>query len=64
MKERGGLFILNLDNQPISKAEVVGVIVNILVRPKRITYHIDDGTNVLRCIKFISETYRNNGKYI
>lgn len=46
-------------DRPILKAEVVGIIVNVILSSKRQTYYVDDGTGVIRCVKFLSD----NGNY-
>ena len=52
--EATGFFHLSLYSRPISKVEVVGIITHIEVQRARITYKVDDGTGVIRCVKFIS----------
>lgn len=50
-----GLLELFYEGRPISKVEITGILRSIDRKPKRITFHIDDGTGVIRCIKFLDE---------
>lgn len=51
--ERNGLLLNYLYERPISKVEIVGVVVSVDCRVKRINYHIDDGTGIIRCVKYL-----------
>lgn len=53
-KRSGNAFLFYFMNRPISKVEYVGCVTKIDSRSKRIVYDIDDGTDVIRCIKYLS----------
>eukprot|EP01032_Pedospumella_encystans_P032552 gene32552-36754_t len=49
------LFLLYLCGRGISKVEIVGWIMSVQIRPKKVIYYIDDGTApCMRCTKFLS----------
>jgi hypothetical protein len=50
-----GHQLFYLRRKPILKAHVVGIVVSIDIRPKKITYHVDDGTGVIRCVRYLNE---------
>eukprot|EP01038_Epipyxis_sp_PR26KG_P015797 gene15797-21394_t len=58
ISEKNGVFQLYYNNEPILKAEVCGIIVNVVLTAKRIQYVVDDGTSTIRCFKpiFITDT--------
>jgi hypothetical protein len=49
------VFHFSLKGNPISKVEIVGIVVACQIRKNKILYKIDDGTAVMRCIKYISQ---------
>eukprot|EP01032_Pedospumella_encystans_P029809 gene29809-33650_t len=49
------LFLFYLCGRGISKVEIVGWIMSVQIRPKKVIYYIDDGTApCMRCTKFLS----------
>lgn len=48
------VFLFYLCNRPISKVEIMGRVISIQIRLKKITYYIDDGTGIMRCTKFLN----------
>jgi len=52
--ENSGLFNFQLYGTQISKVEIVGVLLSIIPRSKGITYYVDDGTETIRCVKYVS----------
>jgi hypothetical protein len=46
--------VFYFDSKPISKAEVVGIVTKIVTRTKSLTFFVDDGTDCVRCVKFIN----------
>lgn len=54
IKEVSGHYHLTLYGKPISKVQVVGIISGVDKKAKRITYHIDDGTGIIRLVQFLN----------
>lgn len=52
--ERAKLIEMYYFGRPMSKAELVGIVVDIIRTAKRATVYIDDGTGVMPCIKFLN----------
>lgn len=50
--------------RPISKVEVVGVVVNIVRTSKRATVYIDDGTGTIPSIKFLNANDTESGTFM
>ena len=51
-RERTRNFIhFTFQGKPIIRVEIAGIIVSIIRREGRITLHVDDGTDVVRCMK-------------
>jgi hypothetical protein len=50
----GNIFSFTMFHRPVSKVEVVGVITNVVRSAKRFTAYVDDGTEVVRCVKFLN----------
>eukprot|EP01033_Poteriospumella_lacustris_P003613 gene3613-2605_t len=50
-----GHLLFYLRNKPLIKVHIVGCLVSIDTRPKKITYHVDDGTGVIRCVRYLNE---------
>lgn len=50
-----GHLLFYLRTRPILKVHVVGIVVCVDIRPKKITYHLDDGTGVIRCVQYLNE---------
>lgn len=40
-------------NKPISKAEICGIVTSVSRKAKKVIYHVDDGTGVLRCVQYL-----------
>ena len=51
---RGGYLEYYYYGRPVSRVEVVGVVVNILRQKNKIVLTVDDGTGLIRCLKYIS----------
>ncbi len=51
--DSNGLLLHYIFQRPISKVEVVGVVVSVEQKIKRCTYYVDDGTEIIRCIKYL-----------
>lgn len=47
-------FLFTLEDSPIAKVELVGVVVRADLKVRRRTYYVDDGTAVLRCLQFLN----------
>ena len=52
--ERAKLIEMYYFGRPMNKAELVGIVVDIIRTAKRATVYIDDGTGVMPCIKFLN----------
>ena len=52
LDEKLGLYAFEYNNQPILKVEIAGVLISILVREKKSSYIIDDGTGAIECVKY------------
>lgn len=50
-----GHLLFYLYRTPILKVHIVGLVVSADIKIKRAMYHIDDGTGVVRCVKFLNE---------
>lgn len=50
-----GQLLFYLRRVPIIKVHIVGCLVSVEIRTKKITYHIDDGTGVIRCVRYLNE---------
>jgi hypothetical protein len=46
-------------DRPISKVEIAGIVVNIIIQSRRISVYVDDGTGIVKCMKILNdgETY-------
>ena len=53
IKDHEGLLHFYLCNRPVVKVQIVGVVVALDRKTKRITFHVDDCTGIMRCIKFL-----------
>lgn len=50
-----GHLLFYLYRTPILKVHIVGLVVSAEIKIKRAVYHVDDGTGVIRCVKFLNE---------
>jgi RPA family protein len=57
--QSSGHLLLYFMRKPISKVHVVGLVVSIDIKAKRIYYQIDDGTEIIRCVKYLNSDYRS-----
>lgn len=53
-QENMGHFIFHFRGKPISKVEIIGIATKIVTRAKNLTFYVDDGTGVIRCVQYIS----------
>lgn len=55
VRSRNGYFEYYLHDRPVSRVEVVGVVVEIKRSANRIVFTVDDGTGLIRCLKFLAQ---------
>jgi aspartyl/asparaginyl-tRNA synthetase len=53
--ETSGVFLFKYLSRPISKVEIVGIVMSLQTSFKKSIYHVDDGTGVIRCIKYMND---------
>lgn len=53
-RQRNGYFEYILHDRPVSRVEIVGVVVEIKRSANRIVFTVDDGTGLIRCLKFLA----------
>lgn len=52
-KERvDNTFYFSFHGRPISKVEVMGIVIGVLRKETKVTLYLDDGTDILRCQKY------------
>ncbi len=54
-KKRNGYIEYYWHDRPVSRVEIVGVVVDIKRTANRIVFTVDDGTGLIRCMKFLSQ---------
>ena len=54
--QTGNVIAFYLCNRPVSKVEIMGIVLGVEIKDSKVTMFVDDGTAVVRCIKY---TYSN-----
>jgi hypothetical protein len=54
-ESNGNFFQFLFHNRPISKVEIAGIVVNIVIQSRRISIYVDDGTGVVKCMKILND---------
>lgn len=55
--EREGFYEFRICGRPISKVELVGIVVRKAVKSRKVILQIDDGTGLIECLKFYDSDY-------
>ena len=54
--QTGNVIAFYLCNRPVSKVEIMGIVLGVEIKDSKVTMFVDDGTAVVRCVKY---TYAN-----
>lgn len=54
VSQHGCTFQFHYKRMPILKVSVMGVVVRISLKRNSVTYYVDDGTGVIRCVKYLN----------